>query len=368
MPQRLPPLLALRAFEAAGRHLSFTVAASELCLTQGAISRQVRHLEDFLQQKLFLRLTRRVELTDVGREYLEAVQQALGVVEVATRKCLRHEHRVLTIDVLPTLGALWLMPRLARFSNAYPNIEVRFITSIEPANLQNKDVDMAIRVGRLPGKRYASASPRVDLQLALSWQGVEVYPLFDDVLVPVMSRELAQQGSPISGPRDLLQYRLINNATRKSAWKDWLAAQNIGSYDSSKSTDYGHFFMTLQAAKEGQGVALIPKAIFENIAPSDGLFCPLHAQVPSAGEYYLLTKESTQNDPAVAAMREWLLSEAAELAAKIDGDGESNVTPPSTPAPTGQIANLVDLASVRRGSSAPTRQAHAGERLALHMS
>lgn len=322
MPHRYPPLLALRAFEAAGRHLSFTTAASELCLTQGAISRQVRHLEDFLQQKLFLRLTRRVELTDVGREYLEAVQQALGVVEAATRKCLNDEHRVLTIDVLPTLGAFWLMPRLAHFSNAHPNIEVRLITSIEPANLQNKEVDMAIRVGRLPGRRYLASCPRVDLQLAAYWQGVDVEPLFDDVLVPVMSRKLAKQGAPISKPQDLLQFRLINNATRKSAWRDWLASQGIKDFDVNTSLDYGHFFMTLQAAKEGQGIALIPQAIFENISPDDGLFCPIYAGVPSAGEYYLLTKESTKDDPAIVAMHQWLLSEAAELSARMRRTGQ----------------------------------------------
>lgn len=316
MSQRLPPLLALRAFEAAGRHLSFTLASHELHLTQGAISRQVRQLEDFLKQKLFVRLTRRVELTDAGRDYLEAVQQALGVVESATRRCLADEHRVLTIDILPTLGAYWLMPRLTRFSERHPDIEVRVVTSIEPANLQNKELDLAIRVGRLPGKRYGKSAPRIELEMASQWKGVEAYRLFDDVLVPVMSKELARTGHPVREPKDLLQFRLINNATRKSAWRDWFACHGVAAFDGSATLDYGHFFMTLQAAKEGRGVALIPKVIFDNLPASEGLYSPIVTNVNSSGEYYLLTKESTQNDPAIVAMREWLLEEAEELSTK----------------------------------------------------
>lgn len=377
MPHRLPPLLALRAFEAAGRHLSFTAAGAELCITQGAVSRQVRHLEDFLQKKLFLRLTRRVELTDVGREYLDAVQQALGLVEAATRKCLGHEHRTLTIDVLPTLGTLWLMPRLAQFSNAHPNIEVRLVTSINPANLQSKELDMAIRVGRLPGKRYNAASPRVDLQLAMSWQGVEVYPLFEDVLVPVMSRALAQQGKPIFGPEDLLQYRLINNATRRNAWADWLTSQKIPVDDATMSLDYGHFFMTLQAAKDGQGIALIPRAIFENIPISDELFCPLPIEVPSAGEYYLLTKDSISHDPAAVALRDWLLGEAEALAAKMAvGNEQDNKfhTHPLSPSASNDIGHNPNRVVSQHEPlipahklSVPARQINTRQRSSFHI-
>lgn len=316
MPQRLPPLLALRAFEAAGRLLSFTLAAQELHLTQGAISRQVRLLEDFLKQKLFIRLTRRVELTEAGSKYLESIQQALGIVADATRKCLAESHRILTIDVLPTLGAYWLMPRLAHFNELHPDVEVHVISSIEPANLKNRGADMAIRVGRFPGKRYGPLCPRIDLELASSWNEVEAYPLFDDILVPVLSRALAEQAGPVRHPRDLLQFRLLNNATRKNAWKDWFFCHGIRLPEDVEMLDYGHFFMTLQAAKEGKGAALVPSVIYDNLPESDGLICPVDAPVVSAGEYHLLVRTSAQGDPAVAALRDWLLAQATGAAAQ----------------------------------------------------
>ncbi|WP_321867788.1 LysR substrate-binding domain-containing protein [Paraburkholderia tropica] len=318
MPQRLPPLLALRAFEAAGRLLSFTLAAEELHLTQGAISRQIRQLEDFLRQKLFVRLTRRIELTDQGRDYLESIQLALGVVEHATRKCLRDRHRVLTVDVLPTLASYWLMPRLAGFAELHPDIEVRLVSSIEPANLQNKETDIAIRVGRLPGKHYSAASPRIDLEMTEHWKGLEAFRLFEDRLVPVLSHKLAAQCSPIESARDLLQFRLINNATRRYAWHDWLAYHGVASFDTSASLDYGHFFMALQAAREGKGVALIPSVIFESLGDKDELHSPIATHANSAGEYYMLMRESTRHDTAVTAMRDWLLNEAAKMVCSLE--------------------------------------------------
>gem|GEM_PF-5644 len=318
---RLPPLLALRAFEAAGRRLSFTLASQELFLTQGAISRQIRQLEDSLEQKLFVRLTRRIELTEAGREYLTAVQQALGIIESATRKCRVGEQRVLTIDILPTLGSFWLMPRLASFSDRYPEIELRVVSSIEPANMQNKEIDVAIKVGRLPGKRYDPSCPQVDLELTSNWRGVHAYPMFDDVLVPVMSRMLTQMGTPIREAKDLLQFRLIDNITRKSAWKDWLGCQGIKTYDPSMTLNYGHFFMTLQAAREGKGIALIPRVIFKSLSEHDNLVCPIDPDIHSAGEYCLLTREETKPDPAVATLRDWLLREAAEYNASHSDSG-----------------------------------------------
>ncbi|MBF8803519.1 LysR substrate-binding domain-containing protein [Pseudomonas asiatica] len=310
MSYRLPPLLALRAFEAAGRHLSFTIAAQELHLTQGAISRQVRHLEDFLKQKLFIRMTRRIELTEPGKDYLESVQTALGLVENATRKCLKDQHRVLTIDVLPTLASYWLMPRLSRFTELYPEIEVRLITSIEPANFQAKDVDLAIRVGRLPGKRYTTTSPRIDLEMVESWRGLDAYPLFDDVLVPVMAKGLALQGETVREAKDLLQFTLINNATRKHAWQDWMSCFGVGAFRPRQILDFGHYFMALQAAREGKGVALVPTVIVDSLPERESLFCPDQLKMPSAGEYCLISRDAMSNDPAVKAMKDWIIQES----------------------------------------------------------
>lgn len=328
--RRLPPLLALRSFEAAGRLSSFTLAASELYVTQGAISRQVRILEDFLQQKLFVRLTRQIELTEEGREYLEQVQVALGIIEKATRRRLQDDtQRALTIDVLPTLATHWLMPRLSAFKERHPEIEVRLTSSIEPANLSNKSIDVAIRVGRLPGRHYTPSNPRIELEMTRSWQDIEAYELFDDVLVPVMSAALARQGETVRQASDLLQFPIIHNVTRKNAWADWLACHGVRNHDGTRSLDYSHFFMTLQAAIEGKGVALIPHVIFKNLDTKKGLFSPIKSKQSSAGKYYILVRETSLSDPAVIAIRDWLLEEARKEFPEI---GDDYVTYPE-PAP-----------------------------------
>lgn len=321
MSRRLPPLLALRAFESAGRLLSFTLASQELHRTQGAISRQVRQLEEFLGQKLFVRLTRRVELTEVGKEYLKAIQQILADVESATQKCRSQDRPVLTIDVLPTLGSCWLMPRLTRFNEQHPEVDIRIVSSIEPVNMHSKDIDLAIRVGRLPGRHYDARSPRVDLEMTTEWRGVEAYPLFGDVMVPVISPELAKRHGPIVQAKDLLELRLINNTSRKNAWQDWFAFQGVQYEETAPRLDYGHFFMALQAAREGRGVALIPSVIFNCLREAGELICPLDTRVSSAAEYYLLTKSTNETSPPVAAMKSWLLEEAASCTANMQSKG-----------------------------------------------
>ncbi|OAJ63407.1 hypothetical protein A6V36_18120 [Paraburkholderia ginsengiterrae] len=314
MSYRLPPLLALRAFEASGRHLSFTKAANELHLTQGAISRQIRLLESFLGHKLFIRLTRKIELTRAGDEYFQAVQQALTIISQATRQTVLDSHRILTLDILPTLATHWLMPRLAGFTECHPGIEVRIVSSIEPADLHSGDTDVAIRVGRLPGARYDRRAPRVDLAMIDNWKGLNIDPLFPDTLIPVVSRKLMDAVGEIATPADLLQYRLINTASRRHAWHDWLAWYGLTAPQDANPLDLGHFFMALQAARDSKGIALVPEVIFANYEWRDELLAPLPAEVPSAGGYYLFTLESTNDDHAVCCLREWILNEAALIA------------------------------------------------------
>jgi LysR family transcriptional regulator, glycine cleavage system transcriptional activator len=309
--RRLPPLVALRAFEAAGRLESFTAAAGELNVTQGAVSRHVRTLEEFLGKKLFVRNPRQVELTEPGRDYLAAVQGGLDQIESATtRLFFRSARAVLTVSILPTLASLWLMPRLASFTQAYRDIEVRLITSIEPADL--RATDAAIRVGRLPGKRYAREQPRIDLVMVSDWSGVEADLLFPDVLTPIVSRRMLEQGPRLRSPGDLAKHRLIHVTTRRHAWPDWLRAQGHAGVTGSDSLDFGHFFMAMQAARESRGVAIVPEVLLRNYEGIDDLAMPLPAATPSAGEYYLLTLEDRADVRAVRLFRNWLLAQAAE--------------------------------------------------------
>lgn len=315
MPYKMPPLLALRAFEVAARHLSFTAAAAELNLTQGAISRQIRVLEDYLGKKLFDRYTRRVELTDLGREYYLTVHQVVESIDRATHRIMHGGGRgLLNLGVLPSLGASWLMPRLTLFSERYPHIQVRLISAIEPANLQSGNIDLAIRVGRIPGETLPASRPRIDLEMVTRWSGVKAHRLFPDVLQPVLSRKLLDEGGGIAVPGDLLRYPLIHTASRRGAWADWLATKGLAAHDAEDALEYGHFFMSLQAARQHKGVAIIPTALLQTCpALGSELVCPLESDIESAGAYYLLAMESRIEAPPLRQLWNWLISEGAEL-------------------------------------------------------
>jgi len=311
--RKLPPLPAIRSFEAAARHRSFTLAADELNVTQGAVSLQVRKLEEFLGKKLFLRLTRRVELTDDGMEYYSVCRAILQDLEQATERLLsRNGHDTLTVSTIPTISVLWLMPRLADFASHHPHIEVRVVSDIRPVDLHRDGVDAAIRVGPLPGRRYAAHQPAIDLSLLKRWDGIQADYLFDDVLVPVMSRALFDEQGPVSSPEDLLRFPLIHTASRPHAWRDWFSAHNVRLTTAPTALDCGHFYISMRAAHEGKGVAVIPEVLLDGYPGSHELIVPVEPpqRVASAGEYYLLTRETSVQSPAVQHFREWILTAA----------------------------------------------------------
>jgi len=311
MRRALPSVTALSAFEAAGRLESFSQAASELNVTQGAISRQIRALEEYLGIKLFVRLTRRVELTDTGRSYLREIQFALDHVEQATKRLRMPESRrsVLTISVLPSVASFWLMPRLIYFTQRHPTIETRLITSIEPVDLHSHDVDIAIRVGPLPGRHYGALDPSIDLEMTSNWRGVHAEAFYPDILVPVLSPDLIDPQRPLQAPRDLLRYPLIHTATRTNAWPDWLQAHGVEERWSGEKLEYGHFFMAIEAARKGKGIAIVPSILMVDAKLPD-LIMPFPPDIPSAGEYYLLMLAERLDDPPCAALRAWIHEQA----------------------------------------------------------
>ena len=226
----LPNLNALRAFEAAARHLSFSLAARELLVTQSAISRQVKALETSLGVALFVRRGRAVELTPHGRDYLAVTHDAFELIEAASRRIADATRRtILTANVLPTFAMRWLIPRLSHFTEANPDIEVHMITSIAPVNFNRDDVDVAIRVGVPPATVAQHARARIDLKMVEDWKNVRADLLMPDVLVPVCSPRLLGNRT-IHSPGDLFALRLLHNATREHAWPDWFAAQNVPLY------------------------------------------------------------------------------------------------------------------------------------------
>ncbi len=316
MTRRLPPLSSVRAFEAAGRHLSFTRAAEELRVTQGAVSRQVRSLEDYLGVRLFRRVARAVVLTPDGEDYLRGVREAVDRVEQATLRILgRPEARVLTLNVLPTLASRWVIPRLLSFTEPNSPIEVRMITSIAPVDFTRDDIDVAIRVGSPDGEGALPGRARIDLVMTEGWRGVRTDFLFPDVLVPVASRALLASGPPLRAPEDLADHVLLHTATRPHAWPDWLAAVGFAGLRPRAELSYGHFFMTLQAAGEGRGVAIVPKVLVAGDLAAGNLVVPIDAPVRSAGGYHLLYREQHADVPKVRLFRDWVRAQAAEVEA-----------------------------------------------------
>lgn len=314
MSRRLPSLNALRAFEAAARHLSFTRAADELAVTQGAVSRQVKALETYLGLDLFHRLTRALELTDAGREYQSAMTDAFDRVEQATSRLMRRRDRqILTVSVLPTFAMRWLIPRLSGFIESNPGVEVRLITSILPIDFMREDIDVAIRVGT-PGGGGDGIGARIELRMTEDWSGVSADRLVGDALVPVCSPTLRDGRPPLREPADLRRHTLLHTTTRPHAWTDWLAAAGLDGIERREEPAFGHFFMTLQAASEGRGVAIVPDVLVAGDLAAGSLVKPFDIAVESAGAYHLLCRKQQYDLPKIAVFREWLHAEVAQMA------------------------------------------------------
>ncbi|WP_181378181.1 LysR substrate-binding domain-containing protein [Teichococcus aestuarii] len=306
----LPPLAALRGFDAAARHLSFTGAAAELGLTQGAVSRQVKALEEDLGQPLFRRLTRRIVLTPEGTAFHRTVEEALALLAEGAGRLRGGPPRRLTLSALPTIASAWLMPRLDGFARRHPGLEVRLLSSIEPVSLAGGEADLAIRVGRLPGQPQHRLAPRIELEMVRDWRGLEAMPFLPDVLVPVCRAEWLPNG-PLE-PAALAALPLIHVSTRRHAWPDWLRAQGVrlAPQRVQGGLSFSHFFMALEAARKGQGVALVPDILLPGNLPQEGLAVAGTARIASAGSYVLLRQDSRKGEGPLDALHGWLLAEA----------------------------------------------------------
>ena len=311
----MPPLGNLRGFEAAARHMSFRDAADELQLTQGAISRQIKTLELDLGTPLFVRETRQVHLTNAGERLFPAVREALDIVERAIAQLEeRPRRRTLVLSAPPTLTSMWIMPRLNEFIERHSQIDVRIVASLDPADVSEDHIDIAVRVGQLPGSQgSAQVRPRIEHTMVTNWTGVRADELFPDVLVPVCAPSLIA-GHRIRHAKDLLRYPLIHTSTRQFAWMDWLSGYGITKIpDSDRNLEFGHFFMSIEAALRGQGIALVPRVVLSLYKDAARLCCPIEAILPSAGSYYLLVRDAKLAMPEAAMLHRWLLSEASAL-------------------------------------------------------
>lgn len=299
--------------------MSFSLAASELNVTQGAISRQVKNLEDFVGVELFHRLPRHLALTEQGAQFAAALHEGFEQLYRAADAIIETQRPVtLGINVLPTFAMKWLIPRLPSFSTANPNIEVRMTTSIGPVDFRADGNDIAIRVAPYSKSQPHEKSP-IDLIMTQNWSDVRSIPFFPDNLVAVISPRLLEQGPPIERPIDLKQHTLLTNASRERAWAYWLNAMGL---DPTAFVDYiafGHFFMAIQAAIEGKGVALVPEVLIQNELKSKALINLFAEQNVTSGAYYLLCRESYWDSPKIERFRNWIVSESL-----LDRDGKAD--------------------------------------------
>lgn len=291
MVRRLPPLNALKAFEAAARHLSFTRAAEELSVTQAAVSHQVKALEDRLGIPLFRRLNRALLLTDEGQAYLPAVRAAFDRIAEATERLASAESRgTLTVSTVPSFAAKWLVPRLGRFRSIEPEIDLRIAPSMHLVDFAREDVDVAIRYGRG------------------NWPGLRTERLMGEDIFPVCSPALLLGPPALAAPADLAEHVLLHDDDHEG-WRMWLMAAGVAGVDATRGPVFTDSAMTLDAAADGQGVALARSALVAADLASGRLVRPFGISLPAQFAYYVVAPEATAERPKVAAFRTWMVDE-----------------------------------------------------------
>jgi DNA-binding transcriptional LysR family regulator len=297
----LPPLGALRAFAAAGRHLSFQKAAAALAVTPTAISHQIKRLEADLGVRLFRRLTRRLALTPAGQALLPDVAVAFDrLVAAVDRVRGGAETGVLTVSSLPTLTYRWLTPRLHAFRAAQPHYTIRVEISERLTDFaREEEVDVAVRFGRG------------------AWPGLAAHHLFDESCTPLVSPALLERGPPLKKPADLLHYTLIREmGVDHDRWEMWLAAAGVKLPEGTAATILDTSQLAVQGALGGLGVAIVNPDFFRDEIESGRLLRPFALRVDAKSGYYLVYPQDRAERPKIKAFRDWILGQAAAFMAE----------------------------------------------------
>ncbi len=293
MSRKLPPLNPLRAFEAAARTLSFTKAADELFITQAAISHQIKILEDIIGIKLFKRLNRAVMLTEEGMIFLPHVRDALDILATGMNKLTDNETTgALTVSVMPSFAATWLVPRLMGFKQAYPEIDLRISANFELVDFNRDNIDVALRWG---GGNYS---------------GLMSQHFMTEDLFPVCSPDLLKNSKyPLNSPADLKYFPLIHDEMGAD-WRMWLLAANIKDINIDKGMWLNQSDLVIQTAIAGQGIALGRSSIAHAALMSGQLIKPFDLTIPSDLAFYIVAPEGNFNKPKVKSFRQWIMSES----------------------------------------------------------
>ncbi len=310
--ERLPPLNALRAFESAARHLSFKKAAQELHVTPGAISHQIKLLEDHLGLPLFRRLTRALELTSEAQAMLPKVREGLESLAAAVERVrAREESLSLTVLAPPNFAARWLIPRLARFTHMHPNVELHIASRLSMIDARESGAS------GVAARDVPEDSPMVMVRFGSGrYPGAHVDELFSAAYVPVCSPKLLEGPHPLRRPQDLRYHTLIHDETVveegvRPSWPDWLEVIGVKEVDAMRGPRFSNASLALEAAIEGMGVTLAMKPLVEPDIAEGRLVVPFDLPATADFTYYLVTPETSAQNPSVTAFRQWLLDEAA---------------------------------------------------------
>lgn len=294
MANRLPPLNALRAFEASARQLSFTRAAEELFVTQAAISHQIKSLEEHLGIKLFMRKNRALLLTEEGQSYYLDIKDIFTSLHEATERLLaRGAKGAITVSAQASFAIQWLVPRLTAFNALHEDIDVRIKAVDQAENSLTEDVDVAIYYGR--GR----------------WPNIHADKLHTEYLIPVCSPLLVQENAangkpPLLTLDDLSEHTLLHDTSRRD-WKRWFKQVGVKGGNVNHGPIFSHSAMVLQAALHGQGVALAYSVLAKPDIDSGRLVCPFNDVLVSKNAYFIVCRENQKDNGKIAAFRQWML-------------------------------------------------------------
>jgi LysR family glycine cleavage system transcriptional activator len=300
MPRQLPPLNALRSFEAAARHESFTRAAEELHVTQGAVSQQVKSLETQLGIKLFNRERQRLKITATGRDYLVVIREALDHISAGTERLMhRRGANVLTVSTSLDFAAKWLVTRMARFTTAHPGIDLRISATTQHVDFVREDVDVAVRHG--DGK----------------WPGLDATRLCAEQIFAICSPKLLTGRNRLRQPSDVLKWPLLRLDDQSKAWERWFALAGVAAPERLPGPVLNQASMLIDAAIDGQGVALARTTLTALDLINGRLIKPFKLSWEPAGTYWIVSPKATAKVAKISRFRDWLLVEAADDARRL---------------------------------------------------
>ncbi len=300
MPRRLPPLNTLRSFEAAARYESFTRAAEELHVTQGAVSQQVKALETQLGVKLFNRERQRLKITQAGHDYLAVIREALDRIGAGTERLMQRQGaNVLTVSTSLDFAAKWLVHRLSRFAAAHPGIDLRISATMRHVDFANDDVDVAVRHG------------------GGNWAGLEATRLCAEQVFAVCSPSLLAGRNRLRRPADVLKWPLLRLEDQSRAWARWFDLAGVVPPERLPGPVLNRASVLIDAAIGGQGIALARTTLAAWDLLEGRIVRPFALSWQPDNTYWILSPKATAKDAKISRFRDWLLAEAADDARRL---------------------------------------------------